>query len=199
MHQNYKIFSRDLEFIIGSLETVDSFPDFSPQPASLQALRKLLEKKSSHKKVFLTTENPSDFFASLKKEFAFVPAAGGIVWNENHELLMIFRRGKWDLPKGKIEKGEATDLAAIREVEEETGATDLSIKNFFAETYHIFKQDSVWMLKQTSWFEMNCPTQKLNAQAEEDITEAVWVSRKLVKERLRNSYPNVVDLVVSVL
>ncbi len=62
------------------------------------------------------------------KLFKPVTAAGGLVENEKGEVLLIFRRGKWDLPKGKLDPGETIEQCAVREVEEETGLKNIELK-----------------------------------------------------------------------
>ena len=76
-------------------------------------------------------------------------AAGGLVFNEKNELLMIYRRGKWDLPKGKLDEGERIEDCAVREVMEETGINRINISNKIGETYHAYFEDEVILLKET--------------------------------------------------
>jgi len=81
-----------------------------------------------------------DFSAdSLQEElyelFTPIDAGGGVVMNERDEVLMIFRRGKWDLPKGKCDDGEEIDACALREVSEETGLHQLKLEEKICDTY----------------------------------------------------------------
>jgi len=125
-------------------------------------------------------------------------AAGGLVTNDNGELLMIFRRGKWDLPKGKLDEGESIENCALREVKEETGLQNVSVVKFMSLTYHEYfdphlKQD---VIKETHWFEMYTPNdQSLLPQYEEDIEKIEWVNKKSMQEKLSNSYPNIVEII----
>lgn len=129
------------------------------------------------------------------KHFTPIEAAGGIVQNEKKEFLFILRLGKWDLPKGKIEKGEAPDEAAVREVEEETGVTNLKIKKKAGETYHTYNAYGKHFLKTTHWYRMSCSSkQTLVPQTEEDIAEIKWVKPKDIKEPLANTYPSIKDI-----
>ena len=129
------------------------------------------------------------------KHFIQIEAAGGIVQNNKKELLFIYRLGKWDLPKGKMEKGEKPDECALREVEEETGVTDLKLKKKVGETYHTYDEFGKHILKTTYWYYMTCPVaQKLVPQTEEDITETKWVSTKDIKEPVANTYPSIKDI-----
>jgi len=130
----------------------------------------------------------------FKTRFKLIKAGGGVVWNDQGELLMIHRLGKWDLPKGKIEVAEDVSVGAVREVEEETGLQDIALKELVKNTYHIYNLNGVWILKQTAWYEMHAKKQNLVPQAEEDISEAVWVAKAEVEERLENSYPNIIFL-----
>ncbi len=131
----------------------------------------------------------------MLEQFTYIRAAGGLVFNDANELLMIFRRGKWDLPKGKVEAGEDVVTAALREVKEETGvsAEVMGERKFFR--YHTYSTYGTPMLKETVWFEMQAlPGQQLAPQSEEDIAQAVWVPIVEVDDKLRNSYESVRDL-----
>lgn len=127
--------------------------------------------------------------------YLILEAAGGIVVNDKNCLLMIFRNGKWDLPKGKIENGEDSDTAAIREVFEECGVSGLSLKKQLNTTYHTYPYKEDKVLKKTFWFQMSTSdTNKLIPQLEEGITEARWLTRGQVKEALNNTYSSISDL-----
>ncbi len=126
------------------------------------------------------------------KHFVIIEAAGGIVQNEKKEMLFIFRRGKWDLPKGKMEKRESAEECAQREVEEETGVSGLVLKKKVGETYHTYDEYGKHILKISHWFYYTCAKeQDLKPQTEEDITETKWVKTKDIKEPMSNSYENI--------
>ncbi|NOT93570.1 NUDIX hydrolase [Ferruginibacter sp.] len=129
------------------------------------------------------------------KNFTLIEAAGGIVQNNKKELLFIYRLDKWDLPKGKMEKGEKADECALREVEEETGVTKLKLKKKVGETYHTYDAFGKHFLKITHWYYMTCPKeQNLIPQTEEDITAIKWVTTKNIKEPMTNTYPSIKDI-----
>ncbi len=125
-------------------------------------------------------------------------AGGGLVLNEAGELLMIFRRGKWDLPKGKLDEGETIEQCAVREVEEETGLRNVERGELISIGYHEYfdtwlKED---VIKETHWFAMRVrDKQTLTPQTEEDITDIKWVKDEELKQCLQNSYDNVVDVI----
>ena len=122
-------------------------------------------------------KNENDYWTEFKKQFLFIEAAGGLVRNENKELLTIFRNGVWDLPKGKVEKGELIEEAAVREVEEETG---VKIHKHYADSiqkvYHVYSLKKKLVLKETSWFIMSAKSMILLPQREEGITKVCWMS-----------------------
>lgn len=124
----------------------------------------------------------------LLDTFEFRKAAGGVVCNPDDERLMIFRNGRWDLPKGHVEKGETIVWAAMREVEEETGAKNLAADRCIAKTYHIYNMDGRWILKQTAWYDMFSVAAALTPQTEEGIEKAVWVSKEQMYKNLATSY-----------
>ena len=114
------------------------------------------------------------------------------MYNKKGEVLFIFRNGKWDLPKGGIEKGEEIEDTAMREVEEETGVGKLRITNKLEKTYHVFKRNGIFKLKITYWFKMEtnysgptCPQEK------EGISKAVWLKPSEIEAALGNSYENI--------
>jgi 8-oxo-dGTP pyrophosphatase MutT (NUDIX family) len=118
--------------------------------------------------------------ASLQKQlhdlYDPIDAGGGIVVNEKDEVLMIYRRGKWDLPKGKRDKGEGIDECALREVSEETGLQNLTLADKICDTYHIYSQNKQNLLKRTAWYRMKASsTEELVPQKEENILEARWI------------------------
>lgn len=135
-------------------------------------------------------------FTAIKKEFfglfTNIAAAGGVVINEQKEILFIHRRGKWDLPKGKLEEGENLETCAAREIEEETGISNLTLKRKIGETYHIYIQNDEHILKTSHWYYFTTAGhQKTTAQVEEDITEVKWVKTQAIKEPMANTYSSI--------
>ncbi|MCQ9637599.1 NUDIX domain-containing protein [Chryseobacterium sp. WG14] len=115
-----------------------------------------------------------------------IEAAGGIVSNPEGEILFIKRLGKWDLPKGKMEKGESQEESAVREIEEETGLKDVELVQFINTTYHIYvERNGEKILKCTHWFEMNFNGEAtFKPQAEEGITEVAWKKRQQIENEV---------------
>jgi len=129
------------------------------------------------------------------KKFIPVQAAGGLVTNEKSEMLFMLRRGKWDLPKGKLDKGETVEQCAIREVEEETGLKDLRLEKPLLITYHTYDESGKHFLKETHWYRMRAfGGQALQPQAEEQITELKWVGNKELNAFTGNTFPSIIDV-----
>lgn len=125
-----------------------------------------------------------------------IKAAGGIVKNEANEYLFIFRNGKWDLPKGKIEKGENSRAAAIREVEEECGIRIESSGDKIVNSYHLYEMSGGTVIKKTSWYWMKAKKKgKLIPQLEEGITDVRWLSKADLSLVQENTYPLIKDLI----
>jgi len=135
-----------------------------------------------------------DFF----KHFTPIVTAGGIVQNDKKDLLFIYRLDKWDLPKGKMEKGEDAETCAVREVEEETGVTKLKLKKRVGKTYHTYNAYGKHFLKTTHWFYMTCSSRQVFIpQTEENITEIKWVNTKDIKEPIKNTYASIKDILTT--
>jgi 8-oxo-dGTP pyrophosphatase MutT (NUDIX family) len=161
---------------------------------AIKSLQHEIQKEQFHSGVLWSND-----FDKLKKaffkHFTIIEAAGGIVQNEKKELLFIYRLDKWDLPKGKLEKGENLEECAIREVEEETGATNIKIISKANETYHTYHAYGKHFLKISHWFYMKCPNeQKLTPQVIENITRIEWVKPSNLKVIFENTYPSIKDI-----
>ena len=146
-----------------------------------ETLRPVVEafwKKRQSKEVYVAENKKEKAFADLYSFFKVEKGAGGIVEHENGSILVIRRFGYYDFPKGHVEAGETWEQTALREVEEETKVEGLSIVRPLPETYHVFMQGEVPVLKETHWFAMKTGYQgALQAQTEEKIEEVRWVTR----------------------
>ena len=152
--------------------------------------------KDALRLIFLCYERVDAVFKMFKSLFLNIEAAGGLVRNERNELLMIFRLGKWDLPKGKIEKNESSETAAIREVNEETGLKYLQIIKVLEPTYHLYDVNDKHFLKKTFWYEMKSDDQtKPIPQTNEGITKIVWLDKNGVGSAMLNTYYSLLGLI----
>jgi 8-oxo-dGTP pyrophosphatase MutT (NUDIX family) len=148
------------------------------------------------KNIVFISDNVSLLFKSFRKHFKNITAAGGLVLNEKNQILMIFRRSKWDLPKGKIEKDETIEQAAVREVEEETGIKVDSLKELLKTTFHIYFHNDKYYLKENYWYKMNSHSRyPLVPQIEEDIEKIEWVASENIDTYIENSFSSIKDVI----
>ncbi len=148
--------------------------------------------------IFICTNKFEIAFRKFISLFKNIEAAGGLVRNDKNELLMIYRLGKWDLPKGKIEGNESPAMAALREVNEETGVNSLEITQKLDSTYHIYYVNNRKFLKTTHWFEMQCKDKKMPVpQLVEGITMVEWLEKDGVRMAMKNTYDSLRDLLGS--
>ena len=125
-----------------------------------------------------------------------IEAAGGMVFNPKGELLMMLRRGQWDMPKGKLDEGETIEACAVREVEEETGISNLKLNAKLQTTYHTYSFQGRTVLKPSHWFKMECTgTEDLVPQAEEDITALRWVNKVEAAALANQSFPSIREMI----
>ena len=139
-------------------------------------------------------ENIEEIWEDFTHMFKVIEAAGGLVSNNNGEILFIHRIGKWDLPKGKIEKGESLEQAALREVEEETGLSEMILEEFLNNTFHIYtERNGEKILKTTYWFRMQYVGNKTpKPQIEEGISEVSWKGKDaIIHEVLPMTFQNI--------
>lgn len=148
--------------------------------------------------MFLYYEDAEKGREAFFRLFTVIDAAGGLVHNREQKLLCIFRWGKWDLPKGKAEKGENHEETALREVEEECGITGLTTEELNTITYHIYehpRKPGVWVLKQTYWYNMfYAGNEKLIPQINEDITDVRWFSAEELALVMENTWASLMPL-----
>jgi 8-oxo-dGTP pyrophosphatase MutT (NUDIX family) len=135
--------------------------------------------------------NPTAIFESFCKQLHMQEAGGGLVLNSQKQVLMIYRRGKWDLPKGKLDDGETIEECAVREVQEETGLQHIGLESFLLNTYHIYTHLTKLVLKKTHWYLMHTHDNNVQPQAEEDITEVRFVDAQKLNVLLENSFENI--------
>jgi 8-oxo-dGTP pyrophosphatase MutT (NUDIX family) len=129
------------------------------------------------------------------KKFTLVKAAGGLVQQEDRSVLLIYRRGKWDLPKGKLDKGEKLEACALREVEEETGLKNVQLQSPLLVTYHTYHEGTRFILKESHWYTMQVTgLQQLKPQTEEDIHDIRWVPLEEIESYTGKVFPSVKDV-----
>ncbi|MGV4413118.1 NUDIX hydrolase [Chryseobacterium sp. T1] len=154
-----------------------------------------LLQNTSTKDVTIYFQDIETLWKDFQAHFKNIFAAGGVVKNADDKILFIHRLGKWDLPKGKIEKGESNDEAALREVEEECGITQLEIIQFINSTYHIYvDRDGTNILKTTHWYNMRYRgTKEPIPQIEEGINEVSWKNNsEIERDVLPSTFKNIV-------
>jgi ADP-ribose pyrophosphatase YjhB (NUDIX family) len=126
----------------------------------------------------------------LQQYFKPTQSAGGIV-TQGENVLMIYRSHMWDLPKGRIESGETSSIAAIREVQEECGVQAL-VKEAFYTTWHAFQTNQTHFLKETTWYIMDCvDDSQMAPQQEEAIEQAIWVPLTKLPRMFKNTYASI--------
>jgi len=188
----YKVFVNDKPlFLTNQVFKETDFQLFLLESVDIkQVIVKIFENKIQ--KAYLYHPDEKEILKTLKTKLPVQKAGGGLVYNKKNEVLFIFRNGKWDLPKGGVEKGEDNQQTAIREVEEETGVNGLVITDKLQKTYHIFKRNGRYKLKITHWFEMRTSFDGTPVgQIEEGIEKVAWLNSTQIREALKNSYENI--------
>ena len=191
----YKVFVNDKPIILTT--EVSKETDFKNYLLKTVQIAKVIRElnKSSVKEIRLIGKNEDKLLKKFSKKLPNVIAGGGKVINDKGEILFIFRNGKWDLPKGRVDGKETLEEAAMREVEEETGVKGLKIDKPLEITYHIFKRNGRYRLKITHWFQMTTTySGELQPEESEGITNVEWLNREKTKKALENSYANIKEL-----
>jgi len=195
MPQKYEVFFNRRPVIITSdpNEGKDAslYFRFTGRKELLKILR-LFEKYEDIPSLTVFHPNFKDLRKALKSCFRIIKAAGGLVKNQQGEILFILRNGIWDLPKGKLERGETYQEGALREVSEECGIRGLFNAQRLTTTFHVYRLNGKPVLKKTIWFNM-----EINGTADtkpltiEGITEARWFAPADLQGPLSNTYPSI--------
>jgi 8-oxo-dGTP pyrophosphatase MutT (NUDIX family) len=180
---SYKIFFDDFQILLISpdieLPVEKKMICFADTPEDIEPIVFLIKNRLIKGDVAVLCADTKATFSYFSKSFLYIRAAGGIVKNKREELLFIFKQNHWDLPKGKIDKGEKKKVAAKREITEECGVRELEITRKVSKTYHIAKLRGRYVLKKTTWYEMFCSDPKnLKPDASEGITDLKWIDPK---------------------
>lgn len=188
----YKVFVKDAPLVLThKLTETDSQGYYLLNGTAIKEAIDALSAKRLQK-AFIYHPNHEEILKKFTKKIPLEVAAGGVVTNKQGKVLFIYRNNKWDLPKGKLEKGETLEEAAMREVEEETGVKGLKLENHLNTTYHIFKTRGRYKLKEVHWFAMKTSYEgKLKGQKSEGIAKVKWMGPKKIKKALENSYVNI--------
>jgi 8-oxo-dGTP pyrophosphatase MutT (NUDIX family) len=162
--------------------------------SDVPGLLREMQQEETPALVIMHTE-PSNALQALKEEMKLIAAGGGFVYTDNKTVLLIYRRGKWDLPKGKLDEGETPAVAAVREVQEETGVEDLELEEPLTVTYHTYMEKGRLILKESHWFLMKSPEQRyLIPQQEEDIEQCIWVKWDDLQPYFQKTHPSILDV-----
>ena len=150
-------------------------------------------EESDDERMYITHSDLNELFGHVARCFKYIEAAGGLVTLSDGRILLIERLGKWDLPKGKAEKGEPLQETALREVVEECGLkTAPKITGELTHTFHTYHRDGRHILKHTAWYTMRYDgDENLRPQFDEDITQAVWMPQDRLNFVLQNTYESI--------
>ena len=186
----YKVFVNRL--IINLTSDKEFLNDSKTYLLSSISIKEIIKKLKIHDEVFLYYPNKKKLLKEFKEKLVTIKATGGIVTNKKNQILFIYRKGKWDLPKGKMEKNESKKESALREVIEETGVKKLKIINFFSTTFHLIKVKREYFLKETHWYTMKTKYDgKLKPQKSEGIISAKWKTFDEAQEIKKKTFRNI--------
>ena len=170
---------------------------FPLETTSLQTILQVL-KETKARKIYLMGDDPATLLKTFKSKLPVVQAGGGLVRNQSGKMLFIFRKGKWDLPKGKLENNEDVAEGAVREVEEECGIKDLTLEHKLIQTYHTYSINGKMVLKETHWYLMNSTySGAFIPQIEEGIEKVEWRSKNDIPELMKNSFSSIKKVIDS--
>lgn len=162
---------------------------------TVKAMIHEMELSKIHAGVFLH-ENVDEVLNMFKKKMVLVQAAGGLVYTDSDEILLIFRNGKWDLPKGKLDPNEELEACAVRELKEETGLENVKLEKSLCVTYHTYHQQGKFILKESHWFLMKAQKQgSFIPQIEEGIEKVEWVAVDKLASYMENTHASILDVV----
>jgi 8-oxo-dGTP pyrophosphatase MutT (NUDIX family) len=204
--QRYKIYINESPLILTQISDLDDETAFERslihakyrgKPKMLINYIELLEKNKHHDGIIIQADDVLQLWKDFKSLYFYIKAGGGLVINPFGKVLLIFRRGVWDLPKGKQDPGETLAQTAVREVHEETGLSDLEIVEKLDNGYHCYLMSKQRTLKRTRWYHMKTQSpNQLVLQKEEGIQDAAWFDPKEIPSLNMPMYNNIRDVLV---
>lgn len=191
MSRVYGLVVREFEDIVPE-DLADDVLIMNASFEQVDSLLKLMTDKKLKKvhSIFISSRQKRALIDYLKGKFKVIEAAGGVV-EKDGKLLMIYRRKVWDIPKGKLDKGETIKACAVREVEEETGVK-VKIDKKIDAVWHTYTNKKKYILKKTHWYAMECvDDDKMAPQKDEGIKKVEWMDLKSVRKALHDSYRSI--------
>jgi ADP-ribose pyrophosphatase YjhB (NUDIX family) len=194
MHKKIKIHINDSVIIIGEINS--NAKNFTIQKCAPENFSILCQTVlDTNQNIFVPSQNYTKFLKHCSESMKYRIACGGLVQNKKGDFLFIYRRNKWDLPKGKLEKGETLEQCAIREVQEETLIKNVFITNLRCETYHVYLHKNEPVLKHTYWYNMQSDDTEFVPQIQEEIEMVEWKNATQIEKCLENSFQSIADVI----
>lgn len=200
----YKIYINEVELILKPTQDLTTADNLAPGVVIIpySGIKKhlldyidIIEKTKKSEKLIIHHNIFKKLKQDFKSFFTEIEAGGGLVKNEFDEYLFIYRRGSWDLPKGKIESNETKKEATIREINEETGIDRMTIIQKLIVTRHTYRSNvGKRIIKKSHWYLIETKKQDLAPQLDEDIEKAEWMTMETFFSKKRNVYPNILDV-----
>jgi ADP-ribose pyrophosphatase YjhB (NUDIX family) len=163
-------------------------------PAAVKTMLHEMEQPAFYYGVF-QHHSVEELLQAFKAHLLVIQAAGGLVYTDRQELLLIHRLGHWDLPKGKLDEGETLEECALREIREETGADYLTLEKPLQITYHTYHQAGNHILKESHWYLVKAAQRmKLTPQTEESVAECIWVPITAIQPYIDSAFASVADV-----
>ncbi len=187
----YGLVVREFETIVPEV-LVDDVLIMNASFDQIDKLLKLMTDKKLRKvhSIFISSRDKKKLIEYLKSKFKVIMAAGGIV-EKDGKFLLIYRKKRWDFPKGKLDPGESIETCAVREVEEETGVK-VKLGQEITAVWHTYISNRKYILKKTYWYSMECKSdKKMKPQKQEGIKKAEWMDLEAVRQALHDSYRSI--------
>ena len=193
----HKMYDVVLDARSDNIDSKKLIDDVLVKEASLvqvQALINMMHEKEFRELDSITfSVNPAEYKSirkAVKKQFKVVKAGGGIA-EKDDKILLIYRKDKWDLPKGKLDKGEGKRKGALREVEEECNVK-VKVGDKITHTWHTYIRNGKKHLKKTHWYRMECiDDSKMKPQLDERITDVRWMGERDTQQAMVNSFRSI--------
>jgi len=195
----YKVFINNKKLILANNQEIIDYGKGAvvclKKPDSVNSVIKNHLSKSTEENLIILSPHSQELVRIFESNYEKRTAAGGWVWNEKNELLMIFRNNYWDIPKGHLDQGESIQECALREVMEETGVTQLFIEKEIGLSRHIYDYKGIAVLKTTHWFQMQGKSNDiLTPQKEEGIEKVEWVDQSRIDDYFNQSWESLRDI-----